>query len=64
MQESSSRYLASEAERSAVTRRAGNAKTRVLVVEDEQDIADLIKHTLERDGEIDGGGRRLAAMPR
>ena len=28
-------------------------KTRVLVVEDEQDIADLIKHTLERGGDID-----------
>jgi DNA-binding response OmpR family regulator len=27
-------------------------KTRVLVVEDEQDIADLIKHTLERGGDI------------
>lgn len=31
----------------------GNVKTRVLVVEDEQDIAGLIKHTLERDGEMD-----------
>jgi two-component system, OmpR family, phosphate regulon response regulator PhoB len=28
-------------------------KTRVLVVEDERDIADLIKHTLERGGDID-----------
>lgn len=28
-------------------------KTRVLVVEDEQDIAGLIKHTLERGGDID-----------
>ena len=28
-------------------------KTRVLIVEDEQDIAGLIKHTLERGGEID-----------
>ena len=28
-------------------------KTRVLVVEDEQDIADLIKHTLERGGDIE-----------
>jgi DNA-binding response OmpR family regulator len=27
-------------------------KTRVLVVEDEQDIADLVKHTLERGGDI------------
>jgi DNA-binding response OmpR family regulator len=30
-----------------------NGKTRVLVVEDEQDIADLVKHALERDGGID-----------
>jgi DNA-binding response OmpR family regulator len=29
-----------------------SGKTRVLVVEDEQDIADLIKHTLERGGDI------------
>jgi DNA-binding response OmpR family regulator len=29
------------------------ARTRVLVVEDEQDIAGLIKHTLERTGEMD-----------
>jgi DNA-binding response OmpR family regulator len=34
----------------ATGQRAG--KTRVLVVEDEQDIADLIKHTLERGGDI------------
>jgi DNA-binding response OmpR family regulator len=33
----------------AAVRRSG-AKTRVLVVEDERDIADLVKHTLERDG--------------
>ncbi|MGE3191476.1 MAG: response regulator transcription factor, partial [Vicinamibacterales bacterium] len=31
----------------------GGARTRVLVVEDEHDIAGLIKHTLERGGEID-----------
>lgn len=30
----------------------GGARTRVLVVEDEQDIAGLIKHTLERGGEM------------
>jgi DNA-binding response OmpR family regulator len=30
-----------------------NLKTRVLVVEDERDIADLIKHTLERGGDIE-----------
>ena len=29
------------------------SRTRVLVVEDEQDIADLVKHALERDGGID-----------
>jgi DNA-binding response OmpR family regulator len=29
-----------------------SGKTRVLVVEDEQDIADLVKHTLERGGDI------------
>ena len=34
------------------TRRAGT-KTRVLVVEDEQDIAELVKHALERDGRMD-----------
>ena len=34
----------------ATGQRAG--KTRVLVVEDEQDMADLIKHTLERGGDI------------
>ena len=34
------------------TRRAG-ARTRALVVEDEPDIADLIKHALERDGGMD-----------
>ena len=28
------------------------SKTRVLVVEDERDIADLIKHTLERGGSM------------
>ena len=28
-------------------------KTRVLIVEDEQDIAGLIKHTLERGGEVE-----------
>jgi DNA-binding response OmpR family regulator len=31
----------------------GAAKTRVLVVEDEGDIANLVKHTLERDGGMD-----------
>jgi DNA-binding response OmpR family regulator len=31
----------------------GHVKTRVLVVEDEQDIAGLIKHTLERAGDMD-----------
>jgi DNA-binding response OmpR family regulator len=34
------------------TRRAGT-RTRALVVEDEPDIADLIKHALERDGGMD-----------
>lgn len=33
-----------------LTARRAGAKTRVLVVEDEQDIAELVKHTLERDG--------------
>src|SRR5262245_34972710 len=32
---------------------ARGARARVLVVEDERDIADLIKHTLERGGDID-----------
>ena len=36
-----------------MTPRPGAARTRVLVVEDEQDIAGLIKHTLERAGEIE-----------
>lgn len=30
-----------------------SARARVLVVEDERDIADLIKHALERGGDID-----------
>ncbi len=34
-------------------RYAGTVKTRVLVVEDEQDIAGLIKHTLARSGDTD-----------
>jgi DNA-binding response OmpR family regulator len=43
------------------------AKTRVLIVEDEQDIAGLIKHTLERGGEIeaqtvDSGDAALKAV--
>ena len=33
-------------------------KHRVLIVEDEQDIAGLIKHTLERRGDADAGDRR------
>jgi two-component system alkaline phosphatase synthesis response regulator PhoP len=33
--------------------RRGGARTRVLVVEDEQDIAELVKHALERDGGMD-----------
>ncbi len=36
----------------AVSARAHH-KTRVLVVEDERDIADLVKHTLERGGDIE-----------
>jgi DNA-binding response OmpR family regulator len=36
----------------ASSQRVAPGKTRVLVVEDEQDIADLIKHTLERGGDI------------
>jgi two-component system alkaline phosphatase synthesis response regulator PhoP len=39
-------------ERSSHHRTAG-AKTRVLVIEDEQDIAELVKHALERDGGMD-----------
>jgi two-component system alkaline phosphatase synthesis response regulator PhoP len=39
--------------RSTVAVRRPGAKTRVLVVEDEQDIAELVKHTLERDGGTD-----------
>jgi DNA-binding response OmpR family regulator len=31
----------------------GTSKTRVLVVEDERDIADLVKHTLERGGDVE-----------
>ena len=31
----------------------GSARTHVLVVDDEQDIAGLIKHTLEKGGEIE-----------
>jgi DNA-binding response OmpR family regulator len=39
--------------RSTVAVRRPGAKTRVLVVEDEEDIAELVKHTLERDGGTD-----------
>ena len=39
--------------RSGATPRIAGAKTRVLVVEDEHDIAGLIKHTLERGGDMD-----------
>ena len=39
-------------------------KTRVLVVEDEQDIAGLIKHTLERGGDIEVHVVSAAATPR
>ena len=52
-------FQAGAAEELSVTHRhrsasaRGQLKTRVLVVEDEQDIAGLIKHTLERGGEID-----------
>ena len=31
----------------------GQARTRVLVVEDERDIAELVKHTLERGGDVE-----------
>jgi DNA-binding response OmpR family regulator len=53
---SSSLHAATEA--SGVNRRLRAngqrpARSRVLVVEDERDIADLIKHTLERAGDID-----------
>jgi two-component system, OmpR family, alkaline phosphatase synthesis response regulator PhoP len=37
----------------AMSARGNTTRTRVLVVEDEQDIAGLIKHTLERGGDID-----------
>ena len=39
-------------------------RRRVLVVEDEQDIADLIRHTLERGGDIEVGDGRAAATRR
>ncbi len=45
MTEDSSRY--------AIPTRRATGKTRVLVVEDEQDIADLVRHALERDGGMD-----------
>jgi DNA-binding response OmpR family regulator len=41
----------SAAERGATARRAARVPPRVLVVEDEQDIAGLIRHTLERTGD-------------
>jgi len=41
----------SSADTAASTRRAPRVPPRVLVVEDEQDIAGLIKHTLERSGD-------------
>jgi len=41
----------STAENRGMTRRAARIPPRVLVVEDEQDIAGLIKHTLERSGD-------------
>jgi DNA-binding response OmpR family regulator len=50
--------LRGPAELTAVTSRAASegargVKARVLIVEDERDIADLLKHTLERGGDID-----------
>jgi DNA-binding response OmpR family regulator len=39
--------------RTSTPSRVPSAKTRVLVVEDEHDIAGLIKHTLERGGDMD-----------
>ena len=38
---------------SRVSSSRATGKTRVLVVEDERDIAELVKHTLERGGDID-----------
>ena len=40
-------------ERPLVNRQTSTGRRWVLVVEDEQDIADLIKHTLERGGDLD-----------
>ena len=59
------RYVSStaDAERSGVTRRTGPSKTRVLVVEDEQDIAGLIKHALERDGDMSVESSSAATPP-
>ena len=48
---SSPAQVSSLASRNADLARGGRA--RVLVVEDERDIADLLKHTLERGGDID-----------
>ncbi|HYU79909.1 MAG TPA: response regulator transcription factor [Vicinamibacterales bacterium] len=41
------------ATRAAVATRRGGLKTRVIVVEDEPDIAELVRHTLDRDGACD-----------
>jgi DNA-binding response OmpR family regulator len=42
-----------DAHRKRSTPSRGSARTRVLVVEDEHDIAGLIKHTLERGGDME-----------
>ncbi len=47
------RASADAASRTRPTTASHAPRTRVLVVEDEQDIAGLIRHTLERGGEID-----------
>ena len=44
---------ASANSRPRLTRQRSLARSRVLVVEDERDIAELVKHTLERGGDID-----------
>ena len=46
------RELVGETPTAEAPARVGSRSTRVLVVEDEHDIAALIKHTLERSGEI------------
>ena len=41
--------------------RGGRRRTRILVVEDEESLADTVRYNLEREGYVGGGRRRRPA---